>query len=75
MARAMMNDLAARLSSRADLAAICDAMARAGLPHLPLSIGVQGSYGTLLKTQGKMQGHVTAFFAFDMPLLMIEPLF
>jgi hypothetical protein len=46
-----------------------------GIPHLPLSIGVQGSYGTLLKTQGKMQGHVTVFFAFDMPLLMIEPLF
>jgi hypothetical protein len=46
-----------------------------GIPHLPLSIGVQGSYGTRLKTNGKMQGHITVFFAFDMPLLMIEPLF
>jgi len=45
-----------------------------GIPELPVSAGLQVSYGTGLKTDANTQVHFSFFLAFDMPLIIIEPL-
>ncbi len=44
-----------------------------GIPHLPVVIGVQGSYGIDLHESTRGKAHVAVFVAMDLPWLIMEP--